>query len=51
MVNDLERREPLSGLRSVVHPTGEVAGVRTLQEQRIGTGCNVSDGFQSEVPC
>ena len=24
MVNDLERQEPLSGLRSVVHPMGEV---------------------------
>ena len=30
MVNDLERREPLSGLRSVVLPTGEVTGVTTL---------------------
>ena len=31
MVNDLERREPLSGLHSVVHPMEEVAGVTTLQ--------------------
>ena len=34
MVNNLERRVPLSGLRSVVYPTGEVAGVTTLSPYR-----------------
>ena len=35
MANDLERREPLSGLRSVVHPTGEVTGVTTLPATKL----------------